>query len=95
MGLFYLKGVISPLPLLLGVWNVKTTYSKSWPGNLFQMLNLTFDPCFKSNGVNIQKCPDISLLIGPIASDCRNSPREVLACKCFACEKFRRLFENH
>ena len=25
----------------------KTTCRKSWPGNLIQVLNLTFDPCFK------------------------------------------------
>ena len=37
---------ISPLSLLLGVCNVKTNYGKSWPGNLFQLLTLTFDPFF-------------------------------------------------
>ena len=26
---------------------MKTTCRKSWPGNLFQILNLTCDPCFK------------------------------------------------
>ena len=26
---------------------MKTTCKKSWPGNLSQVLNLTFDPCFK------------------------------------------------
>ena len=26
---------------------MKTTCRKSWPGNLFHVLNLTFDPCFK------------------------------------------------
>ena len=26
---------------------MKTTCRKSWPGNLFQVLNLSFDPCFK------------------------------------------------
>ena len=26
---------------------MKTTCRKSWPGNIFHMLNLTFDPCFK------------------------------------------------
>ena len=26
---------------------MKTTCRKSWPGNLFQVLNLTFDPCLK------------------------------------------------
>ena len=43
-GIILVKGLISPLSLLLGVWNVKTTCRKSWPGNLFQMLNLTSDP---------------------------------------------------
>ena len=33
--------------LLLEAQNVKTTRRKSWPGNLFQVLNLTFDPCVK------------------------------------------------
>ena len=42
-----LKGLISPQILLLEVLNVKTTCGKSWPGNLFQVLNLTFDSCFK------------------------------------------------
>ena len=46
-GLILLKRPISPLILLLEVWNVKTTCRKSWPGNHFQMLNLMFDPCFK------------------------------------------------
>ena len=26
---------------------MKTTCRKSWPGNLFQVLNVSFDPCFK------------------------------------------------
>ena len=26
---------------------MKTTCRKSWPRNLFQVLNLSFDPCFK------------------------------------------------
>ena len=26
---------------------MKTTCMKSWPGNLFQVLNLTIDSCFK------------------------------------------------
>ena len=29
------------------VQNMKTTYRKSWPGNHFQVLNSTFEPCFK------------------------------------------------
>ena len=34
--------------LIIGTrgWNVKTTKRKSWPGNLFQLLTLTFDPFF-------------------------------------------------
>ena len=35
------------LLMLLGVPNVKATYQKSWPENLFHMLNLTFDPSYK------------------------------------------------
>ena len=46
-GVFYLEGLIYPLPLLLGVQKVKTSYRKSWPENLLQVLNLTFDPSFK------------------------------------------------
>ena len=53
MGLPYLKGRISPLSLLLGVWNVKTTYRKSWPGNLFQLLTLTFDLFFSVKWDNL------------------------------------------
>ena len=41
------KALISPLILFLEVQNVKTTCRKSWPGNLFQVLNLSFDSCFK------------------------------------------------
>ena len=36
-----------PLPLLLGVWDVKRICRKSRSGNLSQVLNFTFDPCFK------------------------------------------------
>ena len=46
-GVIVLEGLISPLPLLLGAWDVKTICRKSRPGNLSQVLNLTFDPCFK------------------------------------------------
>ena len=35
-----------PLSLLLGIANVKTTYRKSWPETLFQLLTFTFDPFF-------------------------------------------------
>ena len=33
--------------VFLEVRNVKTTCRKLWPGILFQVLNLTFDPCYK------------------------------------------------
>ena len=46
-GVIVLKGLISPLPLLLGAWDLKKICRKSWPGNLSQVLNLTFNPCFK------------------------------------------------
>ena len=42
-----LKRPYIPLSMLLGVQYVKTTCKKSWPGRLFQLLNLTFNPCFK------------------------------------------------
>ena len=82
----------------------QTSYRKSWPGNHFQALNLTSDPCFK--GVIILKRPYISHIIVLRASECENSPWKALACKLFVCEKFRshfekqngrhsRLFENH
>ena len=43
------KGYIktpSPLSWVLGVDNMKTTCRKSWPANLWQVTNLTFDQCF-------------------------------------------------
>ena len=40
------KGLISPLSLLLGAPNVKTTYTKSRPETIFQLLTFTFDPFF-------------------------------------------------
>ena len=46
---------IAPLPLLLGVRNVKTTCRKSWPGNLFQLLTLTFDPFFNVNWGHLKR----------------------------------------
>ena len=51
-----LKGLISPLPLLLGVRNEKQLGRKSWTGHLFQMLNLTFDSFFNVTwGILLQK----------------------------------------
>ena len=45
-------------------------------------------PASRSNGVIILKRPYIYLIIAPRASEYKNSPWEVLACKCFACVKF-------
>ena len=70
--LIYLLNLqISPQILLLEVWNVKTTCTKSWPGNFFHVLNLTFDTCFK---VVTLKCPYFSHIIGAVASDCKDRP---------------------
>ena len=41
-----IKKAICPLSLLLGVPKVKTTYAKSRPETIFQMLTFTFDPFF-------------------------------------------------
>ena len=49
----------------------KKTCIKSWPGNLFHVLNLTFDPCFK---VVALKRPYFALIIGAVASDCKDRP---------------------
>ena len=45
---------------------MKTTCRKSWPENLFQVLNLTFDPSFKVKVVITIKRPHFSLIIGAI-----------------------------
>ena len=45
-GIILLKGLIAPLSLLLGVPNVKTTYTTSWPGTILKLLTFTFDPFF-------------------------------------------------
>ena len=47
---------------------MKTIYRKSWPANLLQASNLTFDPCFKVNFCLYTKRPYMSLIIGPRAS---------------------------
>ena len=47
LGIFILsfqKALISPLSLVLEVWNEKTTYRKSWPANHLQVSNLTSWP---------------------------------------------------
>ena len=43
----YQKALISPLSLVLGIWDEKTTSWKLCSVNLLQVSNLTFDPCFK------------------------------------------------
>ena len=48
IGGHYIKNaLIFPLLLVLGVWNKKIPYRKSWPANLLQASNLTVDPRFK------------------------------------------------
>ena len=79
---------MSPLSLVLGVWNVRTTCRKSWPSNLFWVLNFTFDPCFKVKFSHPTKRPYISLIIGPQASKCENTSWEVMACEFFPSIKF-------
>ena len=70
--------------LLLEVRNVKTTCRKSWPGILFQVLNLTFDPCSRLNEVITLKHPYFSLIIGAMFSEYKHRPSKILAFKCFA-----------
>ena len=41
------KVLISPLLLVLEVWDGKPTYRKSWAGNLLVWSDLTLDPSFK------------------------------------------------
>ena len=40
--------------------------------SLSQVLNLTFDPCFKLNEVTLKR-PYFSLIIGAMASDCKDT----------------------
>ena len=42
-----MKVFISPLLLVLKVWDGKPSYRKSWAGNLLVWSDLTFDPSFK------------------------------------------------
>ena len=62
-GVILLKGLISPLLLLLGVWDVKRICKKSRYGNISQVLNLTFNPCLTVNGVIILKRPYTCILL--------------------------------
>ena len=52
----------------------ETTCRKLWPENLFQVLNLTFDPCFKVKSVITLKRPYFSLFIGAMAFECKDRP---------------------
>ena len=51
---------------------MKTTCRKSWSGNLFQVLTLT--PISRLNEVVTLKRPYFSLIIGAMASDCKDIP---------------------
>ena len=53
---------------------MKTTCRKSWPVNLFQVLNLTCDPCFMVKWGITLKCPYFSLIIGAMALECKDRP---------------------
>ena len=76
-GIILLKCLTSPLSLLLGVRNVKTTCPwMSCPGNLFQILNLTFDPCFKAKWGQHTKMSRYIPFIGSTASEYKNSLRK-------------------
>ena len=50
-------------------------------------VEFAFDPFFKIKRGHHTKRPHISLIIGARALECKNSPWEVLVCKCFACEQ--------
>ena len=71
--------IISLLILLLEVRNVKTTCScrKSWPWNLFQVLDLT--PCFKVKWGRHTKTSLFLPIIGAMASECKDRPLKVKA----------------
>ena len=71
---------------------MKTTCRKSWPGNLFQVLNLTLTPASRLNEVIPLKHPYFSLIIGTMASEYKDRPSKVLAFKYFAWEKIMALF---
>ena len=93
-GVILLKSPYISLTIAPRGWECETTCRNSWPGNLFQVLNLTFDSCFKVKLVHHSKRPYISLIIGSTASECKNSPLEGLAFKCFACKQFWPHFEK-
>ena len=47
ISLSVMKVLVSPLLLVLEVWDGKPTCRKSWAGNLLVWSDLTFDPSFK------------------------------------------------
>ena len=55
-----IKKALYPLSLLLGVPNVKTTYTKSRPETIFQLLTFTFDPFFNVKWVILLQRPYVS-----------------------------------
>ena len=63
---------------------MKTTCRKSWPGNLFQVLNCLLTPASRLNGVVTLKCPYFKLIFGATASEYKGRPSKVLTFKCFA-----------
>ena len=46
-GVNHLKSAKTRLLLVLEVWDVKSTYRKPCPANIFDVSNLTFNPSFK------------------------------------------------
>ena len=57
MGLTILKGLRSPLSLVLDIQNVKTACIKSFPANPLQVLNLIFDQCINVEWGNLTLKP--------------------------------------
>ena len=59
-GIILFEKALYPLSLLLGVPKAKTTYTKSRPETIFQLLTFTFDPSSMSSGVIILQRPYVS-----------------------------------
>ena len=79
---------MSPLVLVLGVQNVKTTYGKSWPGNLLQVLNLTNGLYFKVKLGHHTKKTSYLLITGPRTLKGENNLQVIMACESFASIQF-------
>ena len=63
-GVNHLKSAKTRLLLVLEVWDVKSTYRKPCPANIFDVSNLTFNPSFKVRlGSTIFKRPKTHLLL--------------------------------